>query len=167
MRYSWTCHCCGQKFDELPMSFAFAAPDPWFAVPEAERETRGFLDSDRCVIDEREFYIRGCLELPVRGQDDRFVWGVWVSVSERNYKMIDDFWHAKQRDHIRPMFAWLCNAIPLYPQTQPLKTNVHLRNDGMRPFIELEPTDHPLAVEQRGGITLERIAEIAAAARMH
>jgi hypothetical protein len=149
------------------MSFALEAPDPWFAVPEGEREARGVLGSDQCIIDGREFYIRGCLELPVRGQDAPFVWGVWVSVSERSFKTIDDLWEATQRDHMPPMFGWLCNGIRLYPETRALKTNVHLRNNGIRPFIELEPTDHPLAVEQREGITLERVAEIAAAARMH
>ncbi|WP_308294565.1 hypothetical protein [Streptomyces sp. RKAG290] len=34
---------------------------------------------------------------------------------------------------------------------------------GRRPLIELEPTDHPLAVEQRNGITLDRVREIAEA----
>jgi Uncharacterized protein conserved in bacteria (DUF2199) len=42
-----------------------------------------------------------------------------------------------------------------------LKTHVHTREVGRRPFIELEPTDHPLAVEQRDGITWERVQEIA------
>jgi hypothetical protein len=41
-----------------------------------------------------------------------------------------------------------------------LKTRVHLRDDGLRPFLELEPTQHPLAVEQRDGITAERVAEL-------
>jgi hypothetical protein len=41
-----------------------------------------------------------------------------------------------------------------------LKTKVHLRDKGIRPYIELEPTDHPLAIEQQEGITKERIAEI-------
>jgi hypothetical protein len=31
----------------------------------------------------------------------------------------------------------------------------------VRPFIELEPTDHPLAIEQRTGISWERVREIA------
>jgi hypothetical protein len=30
----------------------------------------------------------------------------------------------------------------------------------VRPYIELEPTEHPLAVEQRRGMTVERMAEI-------
>jgi hypothetical protein len=40
------------------------------------------------------------------------------------------------------------------------KTRVHLRDNGVRPYIELEPTNHPLAVEQREGIAVERVAAI-------
>ena len=40
----------------------------------------------------------------------------------------------------------------LTPNTQPV---------GERPLIELEPTDHPLAVEEREGITLARVRAIA------
>jgi len=39
---------------------------------------------------------------------------------------------------------------------------VHTHPVGVRPEIELEPTEHPLAVEQREGITWERVDEIAA-----
>jgi hypothetical protein len=38
---------------------------------------------------------------------------------------------------------------------------VHTQPIGSRPLIELEPTDHPLAIEQRQGITLARVQEIA------
>lgn len=31
----------------------------------------------------------------------------------------------------------------------------------MTPYIELEPTEHPLAMEQREGITMERVKQIA------
>jgi hypothetical protein len=48
----------------------------------------------------------------------------------------------------------------MYPDTLLLKTHVHSRV-GMRPCIELEPTNHPLAVEQRVGISGERVREIA------
>jgi hypothetical protein len=37
---------------------------------------------------------------------------------------------------------------------------VHIRDNGIRPYIELQPTDHPLAIEQRNGITVERVAEL-------
>ena len=39
---------------------------------------------------------------------------------------------------------------------------VHLRDDFQRPLVELEPTEHPLAVEQRDGMSVERAAEIVA-----
>ena len=49
-----------------------------------------------------------------------------------------------------------------YPSTTvTLKTHVHTRPPGERPLVELEPTGHPRAVEQRTGITLSWIREIA------
>lgn len=66
----------------------------------------------------------------------------------------------KERDEHGPFFGWFSSHIWIYPETLSLKSKAHLRNDGVRPYIELEPTDHPLAVEQREGITLDRVAEI-------
>ncbi|MFD9615564.1 DUF2199 domain-containing protein [Streptomyces sp. NPDC059083] len=42
-----------------------------------------------------------------------------------------------------------------------LKTKLHTQPIGDRPLVELEPTDHPLAVEQRTGITSARVQWIA------
>ncbi len=67
---------------------------------------------------------------------------------------------SEKRSHIGPFFGWLNAWLTPYPDTVNLKTMVHLRDNGIRPLIELEPTDHPLAVEQREGITVERLAEI-------
>jgi hypothetical protein len=38
-----------------------------------------------------------------------------------------------------------------------LKTMVHQREVGVRPWVELEPTDHPLAIHQRDGIEPQRL----------
>ena len=54
-------------------------------------------------------------------------------------------------------------ALSLYPDTLHLKTHVHTRPLGQRPFVELEPTDHPLVVEQQEGITMARVREMAEA----
>src|ERR1700692_1576615 len=107
MDHVWTCRCCGKQFNMLPLSFAPAAPDPWFAGPEAERSTRVQISSDQCVIDGKEFYIRGCLELPIPGHEERFVWGVWVSVSETSFERIAELWDAEIREHEPPFFGWL------------------------------------------------------------
>ncbi|WP_314614975.1 DUF2199 domain-containing protein [Streptomyces stackebrandtii] len=46
------------------------------------------------------------------------------------------------------------------PTTLNLKTNVHTRPIGERPYVEVEPTDHPLTVEQRTGIIQDRVRAI-------
>ncbi len=61
---------------------------------------------------------------------------------------------------MQPFFGWLQSHIWIYPETINLKTMVHLRNNGIRPYVELEPTAHPLAREQAEGIDLGRVVEI-------
>src|SRR6185369_9048794 len=63
----------------------------------------------------------------------------------------------------RRRFGWLNTRLRFYPDTLNPKTMVHLRSGYLRPRVEVEPTDHPLAVEQRRGITLARVREIATA----
>jgi hypothetical protein len=72
-----------------------------------------------------------------------------------------ELWTTPGRESEPPYFGWLCTFLPIYPSTVSLKTRVHIRPVGQRPFVELEPTDHPLAVEQRNGITMDRVREIA------
>ena len=59
----------------------------------------------------------------------------------------------------RPILAGFAR-LPLYPNTLNLKTQVHTRPVGERPLVELKPTDHPLAVEQRHGITMDRVRRL-------
>ena len=115
------------------------------------------------MIDESEFFVRGCLEIPVIDGPRPFVWGVWTSLSKPNFKRMGELWETPGREKEPPYFGWLCTSLPLYPETVHLKTNVHIRPVGQRPFVELEPTEHPLAVEQRTGITMDRVREIAEA----
>lgn len=73
-------------------------------------------------------------------------------------------WDMPERESEKPYFGWLTTDLPVHsPTPLNLKTNVHTRPIGRRPFVELEPTDDPLAVEQRTGITRDRVREIAAA----
>ena len=58
------------------------------------------------------------------------------------------------------LFGWLNAWLKPYPEMINLKTRAHLRDHGLRPLIQVEPTDHPLALEQRNGISIDRVAEI-------
>jgi len=141
-------------------TFGAHAPLSYYEVPESERASRASLGTDDCVIDGEFFFAKGCLEIPVHGEDDPFVWSVWVSLSEANFAEWASMFDEEHRSHVGPFFGWLNAWLKPYPETMNLKTMVHLRNHGTRPFIELEPTDHPLAVEQRQGISPKRVADL-------
>ena len=57
---------------------------------------------------------------------------------------------------IGPFFGWLSTSIAFYlpDATTRLKTKAHFQGNGCRPVVELEPSDHPLAVHQRDGVSL-------------
>ena len=41
-------------------------------IPEQDREGRALISSDQCVVGGAYFFIRGCLEIPVRGSNEVF-----------------------------------------------------------------------------------------------
>lgn len=159
MAFQFKCVTCGETHTGMP-TFGADAPLSYFGIPNDERDHRCALGSDDCIIDDKWFFVRGCLEIPVRGEAEPFVWGVWVSLSPQNYDQWRAVFGISPRSHIGPFFGWLDADLQPYPDTRNLKAMVHLRDDGVRPFIELEPSDHPLAVEKREGISVERVAQI-------
>ena len=149
---SFRCHVCGETHEGVP-DVGFDRPDYWWGVPEGERELRINFTADVCSIDDEDFFIRGVIHIPLRDTGDDFGIGVWVSQKRENfYAYLENFDSAD----IGPFFGWLSNDIAYYEGgTLSLKTMAHFRGGGQRPSIELEETDHPLAVAQRDGMTLE------------
>ena len=157
----YVCRSCGQYHEELPLNYGAEVPDLWYTLPEAERENRAERSSDLCVIDEQFCFILGNIEIPIHASDEMFSWSVWVSLSETNFARMSELWKTPGREQEPPYFGWLSTQLPCYPNTINLKTHVHTRAVGERPLIEVEPTDHPLAIEQRDGIAWQRVQEIA------
>ncbi|MFF4422665.1 DUF2199 domain-containing protein [Streptomyces sp. NPDC001549] len=158
----YTCSCCGAHHSELPLHYAAEAPAVW--DPAFAEADDCLLSSDQCVIKAQHYFVKGLIEIPVVGSDETFSWAVWVSLSRENFSRATDLWETPGRESEPPYFGWLTTELPVYPSTTlNLKTNLHTRPLGERPFVELEPTGHPLAVEQRTGITQDRVREIAAA----
>jgi hypothetical protein len=164
MQSEWTCGACGGLHKGIP---ALACPEPahWPAVgPRASNaavhRSRHFLSEDFCVLEGQHFFIRCVLSLPIQGTDGTFDYGVWSSLSEKNFRAYVDSFDGGEQSGLGPWFGWFSNQLPGYPDTLSLKCMVHPRDGGDRPWLELEPTEHPLAVEQRGGISLDRLLEI-------
>ena len=165
----YTCNICGQYHEGLPLNYGSPAPALVLSLSEKEQKKRVLLSSDQCEVlgkkffDEKAYFIAGNIDIPIIGSTEFFRWTVWVSLSKENYKKTSKLWNKSGREKEHPYFGWLSTSLPLYlyPETLNLKTHVHTQPVGIRPYIELEPTDHPLAVEQNTGISRERIQEIA------
>jgi hypothetical protein len=157
---SYLCRCCGKQHEGLPFSYGVDAPANW--RDELADDPTSQLDDEQCVIGGQHFYVRARIVIPVTDADHDFDWGVWVSLSQTNFERMSDLWTVTGREQEPPYFGWLCTELPIYqPTTLSLKTHVHTQPVGKRPLVELEPTDHPLAIEQRTGITLARVQQIA------
>jgi hypothetical protein len=154
------CRRCGQWHDGLPFSYGAEAPTCWRG--NLASDGRSALGEEQCVVAGQYFFVRARIVIPVVDGGTEFDWGVWVSLSEANFDRMTQLWTTPGREQEPPYFAWLSTEIPVYqPTTLNLKTNVHTQSVGRRPVVELEPTEHPLAVEQRDGITVSRVQEIA------
>jgi len=154
---SFVCTTCGQTHEGLP-DVAFRWPDPYFDVPEAERATRIQGTGDTCSIDDRDFFIRGIILIPVHDSDEHFGLGVWVSQKRENFLTYLDHYESA---NIGPFFGWLSNTIAFYePDTWAMKTKAHFQGGKMRPLIELAPCDHPLYRDYSEGITFDRAWDI-------
>jgi hypothetical protein len=145
----------------LPLDWGFDEPIYW----DGGRTEHDRLTSDLCSwTDDRgdpNFFIRGVLKVPVLGTGDVLGYGVWSSLSESSFNRAVELWDDPDRIDEPPYFGWLSNSLPGYPETLNLKVDVITRHLDFRPDIELHDVDHPLIREQREGITVERVREIA------
>jgi len=160
--FRFKCSACNAWHEGMP-SFGTLAPHYYHGVPEAERAARCVLNDDLCIVDDEYFFVRARLNIAVEGTEEPFSWGVWVSLSEKNFDEYVEHFEVRDRSRLGPYFGWLSTGLALYPDTVNLRTQAYLRNDGHRPLVVLEPTDHPLAIEQRDGISQTRLADIYAA----
>jgi len=158
--FAYKCSSCDKVHEGSP-SFAFNAPWYYQQLPDQER-TQAELTTDTCIITHSgstERFIRVVLEIPIHGVSDPFLWGVWVSLSEQNYQHYLETWW--EPDANTCFFGWFANRLPCYPDTLGLKSMVHLRPDGNRPYLDLERNGHPLVEHLYTGMSIQQAQEIA------
>jgi hypothetical protein len=157
------CSVCQLWHDALPLSYSVKVPLAVNGIPEDELLRRVVFTADQCIVDERQFYLRGRIPVPVLGQDEPFIWGVWASVSQKDFLRTNELWNVSGREAEPPFLGRLNSEIPLYGDTLNLPVRVRTQIVGRRPHFEVLDAVHPLAMEQREGISLQRVCEIAEA----
>jgi hypothetical protein len=159
MGFKFKCNSCDEVHEGLPI-FSIEEPYSYLEIPDKEKADRCELKPNYCRINDQWFFIYGLIEIQVIGYSESLTYGVWGSISKSNY----DQWRAMPADELAAKqtwyFAWLNVSLAMYPETFNMKANVHIRGNGELPLFELEPTDHPLAIEQRTGVSEARVAEI-------
>jgi hypothetical protein len=154
---AYKCSTCGETHGDLP-DIGDDKPYYWYTIPEEERSSRAELTEDTCIIDGEDYFIRGVIHIPVHDYHRDFGFGVWVSQKKENFYA---YLSNPESEKIGPFFGWLSTEITYYEESAlSLKTMAHFAGSGKRPRIEVEPSDHPLAVDQSEGITLTKAWEI-------
>lgn len=162
--FAYRCERCDEVHEGSP-SFGFAAPSYYEWLTDEQKASCGWITDDLCTVTSEghtDFFIRSVLEIPIHGISEPFIWGVWVSVSEKSYGRYVET-HTAPADG-DGFFGWLANDIPSYPPGGPFAANVYLQAGGNRPVVELQQErgeDHPLLTDQARGITPARAQEIA------
>ncbi len=145
----YICSICGEEHTDLP-HIGSAAPFHW--SDEYANDPNSLLAEGLCIIEARDFFVRGIIEIPVHDYEHEFGWGVWVSHKKENFEIYREYFDTAD---IGPFFGWLCTKIDYYQEpTLGLKAMAHYRGGGLRPRIVLEESEHPLYIQQRDGISL-------------
>jgi hypothetical protein len=92
---TYRCGTCGKEHDELPMDLSYQRPADYFKIPEDERTKRVWMNADSnadlCLIDNKEFYLRGVLALPVPETRAEFRFGVGRGLGNKTFDAISSY----------------------------------------------------------------------------
>lgn len=140
-------------------------PDQYACLSEEQRAVMGKISRDFCTITHEEgtdYFIRAVLEVPIHGVAEPFLWGVWVSLSEKSFtRYVETYVSPVEGDGF---FGWVCNAISAYPYEGSRAADVVVQLGGQRPKVVLhrrDPEDDSLVIDQVHGISVARAQQIA------
>ncbi|MEA5052879.1 MAG: DUF2199 domain-containing protein [Propionicimonas sp.] len=156
------CPVCNQTHLEVADLLGASAPDAWLAVTPGER-LEAELTPDVCIMTDHgrtRHFIRGHIQLPVHDfTSEVFVWSVWVELDAEAMERVSRSWSNPNRAAIPPIEGRLANELPYEKATRGLTITVHTRDPGLAPLL-MVGEEHALAIEQREGIDLHRVAEL-------
>lgn len=152
--FEYTCKTCGETHKGAP-SFSFSAPSYY----NAESKDKNQAITSDFYRTKNSFFIRTVLEIPIIGSTEPFLWGVWVSQSEENFKYYAE--HFNDDLSKRETFGWFSNRLPYYADTLSLEMLVKFQNNGDRPKLHPKESEHELSRDFHDGISMEKTIKIA------
>jgi len=150
----YTCASCGLEHEEWP-AIAFDSPTSFHVLSDQLKKEIGELDSDFCVVrhpDQTDRFIRATLTQKVIDHCENLEYGLWVSLSEKNFQEYAD--NFKNQNLQTKYFGWLSNDIPEYEFLEGIPTTVFTKTGNARPeIVPHKDFDHPFVKDYYNGIT--------------
>jgi hypothetical protein len=157
----FVCSVCGEHHDERLLDIRLGLPHDIHVLDDDARARRAWLADDFAVLDDERFFVRGLLELPIPGLDDRFAYGTWLEVSMADFQELMRRWHDEEQ--FAAVECTLANELEPYRATVGLRATLRATAPDRLPAVELAAAAHELVRAQRAGITVDRSDELAAA----
>lgn len=156
------CKQCGEWHEELLSDFSLRLPDEVTRLSYLERYQRARFNADFCTLDDNRYFIHCMLKIPFNytESDSFFGWGLWVEVNRDQHDLHMEHW-SRGADDTEPFRATIANNLEGYPDLVGEEVYVKLY-DAHRPLLHFPAiSHHPLAVEERNGLSFERHHELA------
>lgn len=152
----YKCSSCGKEHQEWP-AITYSAPSFYYELNDHEKEKNTEIGSDHCIIyheHQTDRFIRCVLNQKVVDHCCNLEYGLWVSLSESNYKDYKD--NFQNTNHITQYFGWLSNFLPQYQYGESIPTLVNTKAGKARPEIIPDPEfNHDFVRDYYNGITKE------------
>jgi hypothetical protein len=158
----FVCSVCGEFHEERMLDIRMTLPDEIHDLSEEERDRRAWVADDFAVLDERAFFVRALLELPVPELDTRFAYGIWTEVGHEDFRHLLEHWDDPAQAEFAPVDATLANEVAPYRGTLGLEVELRPVSAELLPLAELRRADHQLWRDQQQGISPGRTDELAA-----
>lgn len=151
----YICQCCSEEKEDWP-AIAYPTPYPYFQLSEEELKNSE-LTSDVCIIrysDETCYFIRAVMVQEVNENCQDLEYGIWVSLSEKNFKEYVDNYENEEFES--RYFGWLASYFSDYKFNESIPTDVFVNNKIGRPFVyPHESYEHPFVNDFYHGISKE------------
>lgn len=143
---------------ELAKDISMSFPEDIWALNPIERYLRARTASEFCTLDESRYFIRSLLPVPLKDENDEFLWGVWCEVSQVDHDRYLKAYVERRLDEVGHIKGWLANDLPAYDDSLGLEVEISCSQEE-RPRVKVL-SESSLKVEQNQGIDRQRHQEI-------